>query len=77
MTASIITSPFTAGTNKDYNSAADLRTKFFTLHFYAFDGDFYENEVEASNEDEAYDMAIELAAELPEAIDYICVYTPY
>ena len=75
MTASMITPFSTTESTKAYFSKG--RIMDFTLQIYDFDGQCYQFEVEATNEDEAYDMGLDLAACNGIYADYICIYTPY
>ena len=62
MTASMITPFSTTNSTKAFFSDPRNRIMDFTLQVYDFDGQCYQFEVEATNEDEAYDMdSIDLA----------------
>ena len=77
MTASMITPFSTTNSTKAFFSDPRNRIMDFTLQVYDFDGLCYQFEVEATNEDEAYDMGLDLAACNGIDADYICIYTPY
>ena len=77
MTASMITPFSTTNSTKAFFSDPRNRIMDFTLQVYDFDGQCYQFEGEATNEDEAYDMGLDLAACNGIDAAYICIYNPY